>query len=210
MKGECSMSISTSTLTDKINSLTRRLFNLRTVRFPMLLLILMWLVLSSSEQPTSVEALAEDGVFEGTFLNEVKIVTCPPAPDAVIATFQSMITRMRGGLLIEGGGPATPPPAVSRSAGHGIWERTGRHTIRVFFRSHSFDNLGRLVRITEVTSHPRLIKGDNPETPDVIEPYYFSGEGTNKITNINPVNGTVINVTEGCNRATSRPILFED
>src|SRR5215475_11660945 len=55
------------------------------------------------------------GKFEGTWLNEVKIVTCPPAPPAVIATFQSMTTYMRGGILIEGGGPATPPPAVSRS-----------------------------------------------------------------------------------------------
>jgi hypothetical protein len=44
-----------------------------------------------------------------------------------------------------------------------------------------------------------------------VEPYYLSGEGTNKITNINPVDGTVIEpVTEGCNEATSRPTLFEN
>jgi hypothetical protein len=127
----------------------------------------------------------------------------------VITTFQSLITYMRGGILIEGGSPPTPPPAVSRSAGHGIWERTGHHTFRVFFRSHSFDTLGRLVRITEVTTNPELIQGDNPETPDV-EPYYLSGDGTNKITNLNPVDGTVLNVTEGCNEATSRPLLFEN
>ena len=150
------------------------------------------------------------GKLEGTWLNEVKIVTCAPAPFAVIATVQSMTTYMRGGILVEGGGPATPPPAVSRSAGHGIWERTGQHTFRVFFRAHFFDNLGRRVRITEVTTHPSLIKGDNPETPDVLEPYYLSGDGTNKITNLNPDNGTVINVIEGCNEATSRPVLFED
>ncbi len=123
----------------------------------MLLLILLSLILSSSEQPTSVKALAEGGGLEGTWVNTVKIVTCPPAPDAVIATFQTMTTYMRGGTVIEGGGPATPPPAVSRSAGHGIWERTGRHSFRVFFRSHSFDNLGRLVRITEVRTNPHLI-----------------------------------------------------
>ncbi len=117
---------------------------------------------------------------------------------------------MRGGILVEGGGPATPPPAVSRSAGHGIWERTSGQTFRVFFRIHSFDILGRLVRISEVTSHPSLIEGDNPDTPGVLEPYYLSGKGANKITNINPVDGTVINVTEGCNEATSRPVLFED
>ena len=204
------MSISASTLADKKKSLTLRLFNGRTVRFPMLLLILMSLILASSAPPTSMKARAEGGGLEGAWLNTVKIVTCPPAPDAVIATFQTMTTYMRGGILIEGGGPATPPPAVSRSAGHGIWERTSRHSFRVFFRSHSFDNLGRLVRITEVTTHPNLIMGDNPETPDVLEPYYFSGDGTNKITNINPADGTVINVTQGCNKATSRPILFED
>ena len=157
------------------------------------------------------EAQAEGGgTLQGTWLNEVKIVTCPPAPHAVITTFQSMITYIRGGILIEGGGPATPPPAVSRSAGHGIWERTGDRTFRVFFRAHSFDNLGRLVRITEVTTYPSFIKGDNPETPDDLEPYYLSGEGTNRITNLNPVDGSVINVTEGCNEATSRPVLFED
>jgi hypothetical protein len=146
--------------------------------------------------------------LEGTWLNAVKVVTCPPAPHAVLATFQTMITYIRGGVLIEGGGPATP--AVSRSAGHGIWERTGDHTFRSFFRAHSFDDLGRLARIIEVTSHPSLIKGDNPETPDDIEPYYLSAEGAVKITNLNPVDGSVINVTEACSEGTSRPVLFED
>ncbi|AMY09333.1 hypothetical protein LuPra_02548 [Luteitalea pratensis] len=148
------------------------------------------------------------GTLEGTWLNQVKIVTCSPAPFAVIATVQSMTTYMHGGVLIEGGGPPAPPPAASRSAGHGIWERTGGHTFLVFFRSHSFDNLGRHVRITEVTSHPTLIQGDNPDTPDFVEPYYLSGDGTNTITNLNPVDGTVISVTEGCNTATSAPLLF--
>lgn len=149
------------------------------------------------------------GKIEGTWLHEVKIVTCPPAPYAVIATFQSMTTYMRGGTLIEGGGPPAPPPAVSRSAGHGIWQRTSAHTFLVFFRSHSFDNLGRRVRISEVTTHPRLIRGDNPETTEFLEPYYLSGDGTNKITNLNPIDGSVINVTEGCNKATSAPFLFQ-
>jgi hypothetical protein len=150
------------------------------------------------------------GKLEGTWLNEVRIVTCPPAPHAVIATLQSMTTYMRGGTLIEGGGPAAPPPAVSRSAGHGIWERTSGHAFRVFFRAHSLDSLGRVVRITEVTTLPNLIQGDNPDTPDVLEPYYLRGDGTNTITNLNPANGAVINVLVGCNEATSRPILFED
>jgi len=72
------------------------------------------------------------------------------------------------------------------------------------------DNLGRLVRIIEVTSLPTLVQGDNPETPDVVEPYSLSGDGTNTITNINPVDGSVVSVTQGCNEATSRPVLFED
>jgi hypothetical protein len=76
--------------------------------------------------------------------------------------------------------------------------------------SHSFDNLGRRVRISEVTSHPMLIQGDNPDTPDFVEPYYLSGDGTNKVTSLNPIDGTVISVTEGCNKATSAPFLFRD
>jgi hypothetical protein len=150
------------------------------------------------------------GQFEGTWLAEVKIVTCPPTPFAVIASFQSMQTFMRGGILLEGGAPPAPPPAVSRSAGHGIWERTGRHAFLQFFRSHSFDSLGRRVRITEVTGRLRLIQGDNPDTPDFVEPYYLRGNGTNKITNLNPVDGSVIGVTEGCNTATAAPFLFRN
>lgn len=188
------MLISAST-SDKNKALTRRLFNGRTVRFPMLFLSLMTLILVSSVQPTSVKAQAEGGGLEGTWLNEVKIVSCP-APNVVFATFQSMSTYMRGGTLIEGGAPAFP--AVSRSAGHGIWERTSGHTFRVFFRFTSLDNLGRIVSIVEVTSHPSLIHGE------------LSGTGTNKITNINPADGTVINVIEGCNEATSRRFVFED
>ena len=96
------------------------------------------------------------------------------------------------------------------AGGSPVWEHTGPHTFRVFCRIHSFDNLGRLVSITEVTTNPSLIKGDDPETPGIDEPYYQSGEGTNRITNLNPDDGSVINVTEGCNEATSRPILFAD
>jgi hypothetical protein len=150
------------------------------------------------------------GQLEGTWLMEVKIVTCAPVPFAVIASFQSMQTFMRGGIQLEGGGPPAPPPAVSRSAGHGIWEHTSRHTFLQFFRSHSFDNLGRRVRVTEVTGHLKVIQGDNPETPDSVEPYYLSGDGTNKITNLNPVDGSVIGVTEGCNKVTGAPFLFRN
>jgi len=145
--------------------------------------------------------------LEGVWLNEVTIVTCPPAPYRVTTTLKSMTTYLHGGTLIEGGTP--PFPAASRSAGQGIWEPMGNHIFRVFFRSHSFDSSGRLVRISEITTYPRLINGDNPDT-DEVEPYYLSGDGTNRITNLNPDTGEVIVVTEGCNEAISRPILFVD
>ena len=155
------------------------------------------------------QADGDHGRFEGTWVNDVKIVACPPAPPIVFASFQSMITHVPGGTMVESGSPGGPPPAVSRSSGHGIWQRTGHHSFVEFFRFHGFDAMGRLVSISEVTSRPRLIHGDNPDTP-AVEPYYLKGEGTNRITNLNPADGSVINVTEGCNQSTSAPMLFQD
>ena len=153
-------------------------------------------------------AFADSGEhgIEGTWINEVSIVNCAN-PQIVFARFTSMTTYFQGGTLIEGGGPAAPPPAVSRSAGHGVWERTSHYAYQAVFRSHSLDALGRLVRITEVTTAPALTLGDNPATA-VVEPYYLSGAGTNKITNIDPVTGAVTGVTEGCNYATSWPMFI--
>ncbi len=147
--------------------------------------------------------------FEGTWINDVQIVACATTPPIVFAAFQSMTTHMPGGTLIEGGSPSGAPPGVTRSEGHGIWQRKGAHTFLEMFRFHGFDDLGHLVSITEVTSRTRLVHGDNPETP-VVEPYYLRGTGTNRITNLNPADGTVINVTEGCNKSTSAPFLFPD
>jgi hypothetical protein len=148
--------------------------------------------------------------FEGTWINDVQILACAPAPPIVFASFQSVSTHMVGGTLVEGGAPAGPPPGVSRSPGQGIWRRTSAHRFNEFFRFSNFDDLGRLVSIVEVTSRARLIHGDNPDTAGVVEPYYLKGEGTNRITNLNPVDGSVINVTEGCSKATAAPMLFED
>ena len=155
-------------------------------------------------------AFADSGEhgIEGTWINEVSIVNCA-MPQIVFAKVTSMTTFQRGGTVIESGGPATPPPAVSRSAGLGVWERTGHYEYQAVFRSHSFDALGRLVRITEVATAPTLMLGDNPATQSVVEPYYLSGWGTNGITNIDPVTGTVTSVTEGCNYATSSPMLLD-
>ena len=146
--------------------------------------------------------------FEGSWINDVKIVSCEN-PNVVLAAFTSMTSYLRGGVVIEGGAPSTPPPAVSRSAGHGVWKREGHKTLHAWIRSHSFDAVGRLVRITEVSTAPVLTNGDNPYTPGVVEPYYLAGWGTNRITNLDPATGAVLSVTEGCNYAASRPVRFD-
>ena len=163
-----------------------------------------WTLLLALQPPA--QANGNDRI-EGTWVNSVKIVSCA-SPQTVLAAFQTMTTYHRDGTLIAGGGPPTPPPGASRSADHGIWERTGRHSIQAHVRSHTLDSLGRLVRITEVTTSPTLTQGDDPTTT-VVEPYYLAGWGTNKITHVDPVSGAVLSVTEGCNYATSRPVLFD-
>lgn len=195
------MSFSTSAHGNK--DFANCLFDGISTRLPVLLLfwtlILLLLppILTNSLHPTSVKAETQGGGLEGTWINEVKIVACPPAPPTVFATFPSMITYMHGGTVIEDGSPSFPS-AVSRSSSHGIWTPTRGHSFHVFFRFHSFDNLGRLVSITEVTTDPSFVSGD------------LVGNGINKITNLNPADGSVISVTEGCNEATSRRLSFED
>lgn len=71
---------------------------------------------------------SEAAKFEGTWVNSVEIVACAPAPPIVFAAFQSMITHIPGGTLIEGGSPSGAPPGVTRSEGHCIRKRTGGHT----------------------------------------------------------------------------------
>jgi hypothetical protein len=154
-----------------------------------------------------LQAYADGNKIEGTWINDVKIVSCA-SPQTVLLAFQSMTTYLRGGVLIEGGGPDNRAPALFRSAGHGVWESSGRHTFQVSFRSHSFDSLGRLVRINEVNSNPTLTQGDNPNTA-AVEPYYLAGWGTNKITNLDPASGAVLSIVPGCNYATSRPMLLD-
>ena len=56
----------------------------------------------------------------------------------------------------------------------------------------------KLISIRSHTSNPSLINGE------------LTGTGTNKITNLNPVDGSVLNVIEGCNEATSRRVSFDD
>jgi hypothetical protein len=154
-----------------------------------------------------IAALADGGDrIEGTWINDVQIVRCDD-PSVVLARFQSMTSYLRGGVVIEGGSPATPPPAVSRSAGQGAWTRVDGQSIRAEIRAHFFDALGRLVRITEIRTEPTLLPGDDPSTADVVEPYTLSGWGTNTITTIDPLDGRVLARTSGCNHAVSRPML---
>jgi hypothetical protein len=174
-----------------------RFFKRIAASFSLVFLILISLILTGSMQPTPVKAQGEGGGLEGTWLNDVKIVACAPGPPVVFETFQSMITYMRGGVLIEDGSPPAPG-AVSRSTGHGIWKPASEHSFHVFFRFHTFDERGRLNSIVEVTTDPTL---KNRE---------LSGNGTNTITVINPDDGTVVNVTRGCNEATSRRFTFQD
>ena len=155
-------------------------------------------------------ARADGRGIEGTWIARIRIVTCPPAPRVVLASFQSMVTYLEGGTQVEGGAPPGPPPAVSRSSGHGIWERTGHNSFRTLNRFSSFDALGRLVSITTISNHTKRIHGDNPETPDVVEPYYLSGTATNEFTFFDPVDGSVTRVVEGCSESTNEPVLFDD
>jgi len=46
------------------------------------------------------------------------------------------------------------------------------------------------------------------EGPDA-DAWNTTRNGTNKITNLNPVDGSVIGVTEGCNKVTA-PFLFRN
>lgn len=155
----------------------------------------------------TVSAQASGGDrIEGTWINDVRIVRCD-TPQVVLARFESMTSYLRGGVLIEGGSPSTPPPAVSRSTGHGVWERGPGHSIRAEIRAHFFDAQGRLVRITEIRTEPALVPGDDPETTDVVEPYTLRGWGTNTITVLDGNSGQVLAQTQGCNFAVSRPML---
>lgn len=176
----------------------------RTPKFGLAAPSIVWTLLLSLQPQAHADGFPR---IEGTWINTVKIVSCA-SPQTVLAAFPSMTTYHRDGTLVEGGGAAPPPPGVSRSAGHGIWERTGRHSIQAQFRFHTLDSLGRIVRITEVTSAPTLNRGDDPTTT-AVEPYHLAGWGTNRITNVDPVSGAIVGVTEGCNYATSRPMLFD-
>jgi hypothetical protein len=142
------------------------------------------------------------------------------SPPPTAARFVSLITYFDNGELIEGAGPAAGPPtvavAVSRSAGHGFWERLYRRSFIQTFRQHYFNAAGLLVRVNVVENTAELKRGDDPATPDVVESYYLFGRGTNVITNVLPTGepvpegGPLATRVYGCNQATSRPLTLEE
>jgi hypothetical protein len=180
-------------------------------------------------------ALAQGGSFlswgrgsfdpEGTWINTVLAwprgsadAACG-APPPTANRFESLTTFFPGGELIEGGGPSAGPPnvaaSVSRSAGHGLWERMGRKSILQTFRQHYFNAAGIMVRVNVVQNVAEFRWGDDPSTA-AVEPYYLFGRGTNVITNVLP-NGTPLpegsalqTRVPGCNQSSSRPYVLEE
>jgi hypothetical protein len=158
---------------------------------------------------------------QGTWINTVWVwprasadADCG-APPANAGRFESLTTFFATGELIEGAGPAAGPPtvaaAVSRSAGHGLWERIGRRSILQTFRQHYLNAAGVTSRTNVVQNIAELKQGDDPATADVVEPYYLLGRGTNLITNvlIPPGSGLAPRVY-GCNQSSSRPYALEE
>jgi hypothetical protein len=163
---------------------------------------------------------------EGTWINTV-LVWPRASPDAVCgeppptaSRFESLTTFYASGEVIEGGGPAAGPPtvaaSVSRSAGHGLWERMGWNSFLQSFRQHYFNAAGLLVRVNVVQNVAEFRRGDDPATPAFVEPYHLFGKGTNVITNVLPTgqplpDGSALATrVYGCNQATSRPYVLEE
>jgi hypothetical protein len=162
---------------------------------------------------------------EGTWINTVLVwprasadAPCGEAPPTA-NRFESLTTFFPGGELIEGGGPAAGPPnvavSVSRSAGHGLWERMGRKSILQTFRQHYFNAAGLMSRTNVIHNVAELRWGDDPSTA-AVEAYYLFGRGTNVITNVLP-NGAPLppgsalpTQVQGCNQSSSRPYVIEE
>jgi len=133
--------------------------------------------------------------LEGTWLFEATLVDCATGDPLPIPgnPFPVLHTYLPGGTMLDSAAEAT------RSAAHGIWERTGNRTFRERFRFFSFDAAGVHVSTIEVTVERRLIRGENAETDEII------GVGTAKF--FDPTGDLVM---EGCNKDSGRRMAFED
>ena len=141
------------------------------------------------------------GKLEGTWLIEATRLDCAtgdtlPGPGT---SFPALHTYMRGGMMLDNGAGSLPPPAVTRSTAHGIWEHTGGQTFRVFFRFFNFNAAGVHVSTNEVTVERSLIQGKHAETDEII------GVGTAKL--FDPA-GNLLRV--GCNKDKGRRVVFEE
>jgi len=133
--------------------------------------------------------------LEGTWLFEATLVDCDTGESLPIPVnpFPVLHTYLPGGTMLDSAAEAT------RSAAHGIWERTGNRTFRERFRFFSFDATGAHVSTVEITVERSLIRGENAETDEVI------GVGTAKF--FDPAG---VLVGEGCNKDSGRRFVFED
>jgi hypothetical protein len=101
-------------------------------RLPGMTLAVMLMLVVAHGLGFGPEAQAEGGrSLEGTWLNAVKIVTCPPVPHVVIATFHSMTTYIRGGVLIEGGSPPCVAGGVAQCRARPLGAHGPSHLSRV-------------------------------------------------------------------------------
>jgi hypothetical protein len=141
------------------------------------------------------------GKLEGNWLMETTLVNCATGDPLPIPgnPFPALHTYMRGGTVLDSG--ASPPraPGGTRSAAHGIWERTGAQTFRERFHSFSFDAAGVHVSTAEVTFERRLIQGNHAEPDEII------GTGTGKF-----FTPTGVLVGEACAKDRARRDAFED
>jgi hypothetical protein len=147
------------------------------------------------------EARAAGGTLEGNWLMESTLMNCATGDPLPIPgnPFPALHTYMRGGTVLDSG--ASPPraPGGTRSAAHGIWERTGAQTFRERFHSFSFDAAGVHVSTAEVTFERRLIQGNHAEPDEII------GTGTGKF-----FTPTGVLVGEACAKDRARRDAFED
>ena len=147
----------------------------------------------------SPEAQAEGGRgLEGTWLIETTRVNCDTR-EPLSAPFPSVHTYLRGGTVLDIGAPPPTEPVVTRSAAHGIWERTGDRTFRERFHSFSFNAAGVHVLTVEVTFERSLIQGKHAETDEII------GIGTGKF-----FTPTGVLLVEGCAADRGRRFVFEE
>jgi hypothetical protein len=171
----------------------------RFTRLPGMTLAVMLMLVGAQGLEGGPEAQAGDrGKLEGTWLIETTRVNCDTR-EPLLAPFPSVHTYLRGGTVLDIG--AAPPldPVVTRSAAHGIWERTGDRTFCECFHSFSFNAAAMHVLTVEVTFTRSLLQGKHAETDEII------GIGTGKF--FTPAG---VLVGEGCAEDRGRRFMFEE